>query len=131
MLRRRREADRPTAMPRTISRGDACLDDFADAIRRHPLLEQRISLAQRDGSVLHRLSVDGQAIGSADFILPPIPAADRARLVVEHGEARAQFFRQLFSELGHAVLLHEREYTRLDRRERWMQPEHGPPLVLA
>src|SRR5689334_20981650 len=73
------------------SGGKACLDQRSNSVRGHSLLEERIAVAQRDRSIFHRLSVDGQAVRRANFVLAAIASADRARLIVKDREARAQF----------------------------------------
>src|SRR5512132_2408292 len=47
-----------------------------------PLLGQRVAVAERDGVVLERLVIDGDAVGRADLVLAAVPLADRAAVVV-------------------------------------------------
>ena len=48
---------------------------------RHAHLLERVAVAQRDGVVLHRLAVDGDAPRRADLVLAAVALADRAALV--------------------------------------------------
>src|SRR6185436_4185226 len=85
------------------SQRDPLLDDLTDAVGGDPFLFERVTVAQRNGSVLQCLSVDGEAEWRSDLVLPPIPATDRGRLVVEHREAFSQILRELVGEFRHAV----------------------------
>src|SRR6185436_15376417 len=113
------------------SQRDPLLDDLADAISGDTFLFERVTVAQRNGSVLQCLSVDGEAEWRSDLVLPPIPATDGGRLVVKHREAFSQILRELVGELGHAVFFDERKDTSLDRRERRMKSENDAAFVLA
>ena len=63
--------------------------DFVHAIvDLDPPLLERVAVADRDGLVLQRLAVDGDAVRRAGLVLPAIAAADGPLLVVEDVEAR-------------------------------------------
>src|SRR5689334_12798498 len=115
----------------TPSRRESLGDHVAHCVGRDPLLLERVAIPNRDRAILHRLSIDCNAIRRADLILTPVAPADRTRFVVEHRKAAPQLFRQLLGKLGHSILLHEWENSCLDRSERWSKTEHGPPLLLA
>src|SRR5690242_19097712 len=114
--RRRRSMESEVVFSTAISNPDSFRDHRAHAVGSDAFLLQRITIANRHGSILHRLAVHRDAERSADFILPTIAAANGTRLVVEHRERAAQLLRKLVSELRHAVLLHERENTGFHRR---------------
>src|SRR4051794_4081340 len=63
-------------------RGQARVQLVRERGDRDPLLGQRVAVAERDGVVLERLVVDGDAVGRADLVLPAVALADRAALVV-------------------------------------------------
>ena len=52
------------------------------------LLLQRIPVADRDGSVLHRFTIDREAEWRPHLVLTPVTPADRPRFVIEDGEVR-------------------------------------------
>src|SRR3954463_14180396 len=90
-----------------------------------PLLRERVAVAQRDGVVLERLVVDGDAVGRADLVLPAVALADRAALVVLALEPGALERRvDLARALRMALLAQQREHRDLDRRERGVELEH-------
>src|SRR3954469_1606055 len=126
--RRRRSTERDVAFETAIissdhSCADSLGDDLAHTIGRDALLLQRVAVANGHRAILHRLPVDGEAEWRADLVLPAVAPPDRARLVIENWERRAQFLGQLFGELRHAVFLHQGEYACLHRRERGREAE--------
>ena len=70
------------------------------------------------------------AHGRADLVLTPVPAADRAALVVFGLNQLAELAVDLLGELGLAVLAHQREDRDLHRRELGVEPQHRPLLAL-
>src|SRR6202000_1078947 len=80
----------------------------------HAPLPQAVAVADGDGAVGERLTVDREAEGGADLVLPGVAAAHGALLVVEDVEVRLQVAIDLLGDLGHAVLLHQREDGCLD-----------------
>src|SRR4051794_26314365 len=78
----------PIPPPTTYLCADSSSDDLAHLIRRDALLLQCVAIANRHRAILHRLTIDGEAEWSADFVLPPIPAPDGARLIIEYRERR-------------------------------------------
>ena len=111
-------ASRAPGAPASSSIGDA-------------LLLQRVAVAHRDGAVLERLVVDGHAPRRADLVLAAVALADRAALVVLGLHVRCAARRAISrADLGLAVLAHERQHGRLDRRQARVQLEHGARLAL-
>src|SRR5436309_12224950 len=102
-----------------------------DLVSGDAVLLQGIPVTDSDSRILRRLSVNSDTERRANLVLAAVPAADGARLVVEHGEAFPQVGGELFRELGHPVFLDEREDPRLDRRERGMQSNDRAPFLLA
>ncbi len=112
----------------------APLDLLGEALDRQALLRERVALAQRHRPVLEALVVDGQAERRADLVLAAVALADRAAVVVlDHAHARtaAQRAVDLARELGLAVLAHERQDRRLDRRQARVQSQDRAQLALA
>src|SRR3954452_21778862 len=90
-----------------------------------------VALADGDRAVLHGLAVHGDAERRARLVLAAVAPPDRARLVVEAAvAARAQVLVDLHGLLGHAVLLHQRENTGLDRRQRRLDAQRDARLTL-
>src|SRR5690242_10715141 len=58
--------------------------------RGDPVLLQRVPVPHRDGLILHRLPVDGDAEGRPRLVLPAVPAADGPAVIVEHLQRGAQ-----------------------------------------
>src|SRR3954465_9101491 len=110
---------------------DSLGDHATYSIRGDALLLQRVAVADRHRSILHRLTVDRDAERRTDFVLPAVPSADRARLVIEHREAAPQPLRELLRKLRHAVLLHERKDTRLHRCQRGREAKHGATFLFS
>ena len=80
-----------------------------------------IAVADGDGVVLFGLTVDGEAIGRARFVHAGVAFADRLLDVVLARPAPADRLVNGLSDLGHAVLGHQREDRRLDRSEPRME----------
>src|SRR6267154_1407284 len=113
----------------TLSR-DLFLDVAHELGRGEAHLLQRIAVADRDRLILRRLAVDRDTEGRAGLILAAIAPADRAAVVVEHVEVAAQVVEDLTGELRHAVLVHEREDGRFERRQRGRELQHDALLAL-
>src|SRR5262245_26675631 len=114
-----------------FSRAETLSDDRLHAFGGNPVLLQRVAIAYCHRSILHRLTIHGDAEWRADFVLAAIASADCARLVVEHWERLAQILRQLLGKLGHAVFLHQRKHAGLDRSERGREAEHRAAFGFA
>src|SRR3954468_4417071 len=110
---------------------DSLGDHAAHSIRGDALLLQRVTVADRHRSILHRLAIDRDAERRTDFVLPAVPSADRARLVIEDREAGAQLLCELLRELRHAVLLHEWKDSRFDGCQRGREAQHSASLLLS
>src|SRR5205809_6258096 len=87
-------------------------------VARHPILLQRVAIPYRDRSVRGRLAVHRDPEGRAGFVLPPVAAADRAAVVVEHVVVLAQVVVDAARQLGHPVLVDEGEHRRFERCDR-------------
>src|SRR5687767_7049441 len=112
-------------------RGNPLGDVRTELVSGNADLLERVSVTNRDRAVLRRLTIDRDAERRAHLILPTIPPADRATVVVEHRERAAEIISDAVRHLGHAVLLHEREYARLDRRDGRREPQDRAALALA
>src|SRR6185503_6582970 len=100
---------------------DALRNPPHDLVGGDTVLLQGIPVTDSDSRILQRLSVNSHAEGSSDLVLAAVPPADGAGLVIENRKALPHLVRQLGGELRHAVLLHEREDARFDRREGGLQ----------
>src|SRR5215467_13418464 len=69
-------------------------DHILRLVRGNAFLLERVAIANGYGAILHRLSVDGDAIRRSDLILAAISAANRSRLVVENRKCKPQLLRQ-------------------------------------
>src|SRR5690349_16265594 len=78
-------------------------------VHLHPPLFESVPIPNRHRLVLHRLAIDGDAVGRARFVLPAVAAADGSLFVVEDVPAFLELAVDLLSDFGHAVLLHQRE----------------------
>ena len=78
-----------------------------------------------------RLAVDCDAERRAHLVLPAIAAAHGPLLVVKDGHVRLERLVDFPGDLGHAVLLDQREDGRLDRGQPRMQPQEHPLGRLA
>src|SRR4029079_12171013 len=87
------------------------------------LLLEGIAIAHGDRGVGERLAIHCDAEGSPDLVLPPVSPSNGAAVVVEDRECLAQIVRDSARHLRHPVLLHQREYTSLDRSDRRVKPE--------
>src|SRR5215207_3241386 len=125
---RLRDAGARSTGPR--SSGKSLLEIRAQPVGSDPILFERVAVAHGHRAVLRRIAVHGNAEGGSHLVLPPVPLADAPRLVVVDGKVPPQLVRDPVRHLRLALLLSEREYRRLDRRERRMQTEHDAPLVL-
>ncbi len=94
------------------------------------LLRRLVAIAQRHRPVLDRLVVDRDAERRADLVLAPVAPADRARLVVLHGEVRAELRVDLLRLLGVPGLAQQGEHRRLHRCEPRVQAQHDTRLTL-
>src|SRR5437016_4644816 len=96
--------------------------DLADeTVDRHAHLLERVAVADRDGAVVERVEVDGDAPRRADLVLTAVAPADRLRLVVIAHEVRLQPAEHLAGERRERLLLGEREHRHLVRREARVQ----------
>src|SRR3954463_6996839 len=110
---------------------DTLAEVDSDRVLSDARLLHGVALADGDRAVLHGLAVHGDAERRARLVLAAVAPPDRARLVVEAGDAaRAQVLVDLHGPLGHAVLLHQRENTGLDRRQRRLDAQHHARLAL-
>src|SRR6266540_4742617 len=69
-----------TAMP--LCPGKALVQVADQPVDSHPVLSHRVAVAHRDGPVLERVEIHGDAVGRADLVLSAVAAADRAGVVV-------------------------------------------------
>src|SRR5438309_409917 len=93
-------------------------------------LLQRVAITHGDRLVLCGLAVHSDAEGRSRLVLAAIAPADRAAVVVEHVEGAAQIVVDAARHLRHAVLVHQREYRRLERGERGLDLQHDPLFPL-
>src|SRR5690606_33634403 len=98
-----------------------------DPPRVHALLRQRVPVPHGHRPIFERLAVDRDRERRPRLVLPPVAPPDRAAVVEERREPRRpQRLMDPLRHLRHAVLLHEREHRRLDRRQAWREREHDP-----
>src|SRR5262249_28394814 len=90
-----------------------------------------VPLPNSHRAVFFGVVVDRDAQRGADLVLAPVALADGGGLVVVDIPALFQIFVDLARALGLAVLAHERQHRRLDRREAGVQAQHDPDLGLA
>src|SRR5215208_6398968 len=104
--RRRRSTDSVVVfsillLPPSSSVANPLRDHLLHLRGGNALLLQGVAVADRDRTVLHRLTVDRDAEGRADLVLPSVAPADRAGLVVEHRQGAPQSLGELVGELRH------------------------------
>src|SRR5262245_26415601 len=103
---------------RSKALGDPLLQEGPDLGDRDALLLPRVSVSNRHALVPERLTVDREAVRRAGLVHPRVALADRLLHVELGDEPVAYLMIELLGGLGHAVLVHEREDPRLDRRQR-------------
>src|ERR1035437_9212327 len=106
--------------------------DHPGRLRRpHTNLPHVVAKSNRDVVVLRRFRIDRDAERRARLVLAAIAPADRAGLVVEHGEPLPQVIGDGVRHLRLPVLLGERKHTGLHRRERRMEAHHDTSFLLT
>src|SRR5580765_6796490 len=91
------------------SRHHLLLDNLGNRGDGNPFLLAIIPMADGDGVILHRLTVDSDAIGRAGFVHAAVAAADRALVVVEDVVILLQGSVECVGLLRHAFLIHQRQ----------------------
>src|SRR6478609_9052673 len=101
------------ATERWSSACDRChtlVEHVGEALDRHPLLRERVAVAQGHRAVLERLVVDRDRERRADLVLAPVALADVAAVVVLDGHPLAQLLVDRARLLGVAVLAQQRQH---------------------
>src|SRR3954454_19430035 len=62
----------------------------ANRVETDPLLSHAVARAKSHRLVLQRVEVDGDAVGGADLVLPPVAPADGPGVIEVHGPLLAQ-----------------------------------------
>ena len=123
----RTERSRAAAVSRVVElrrgpgRLQPALQLLGERVDRHPLLGERVAVADRHRVVVQRLVVDRHRPRRADLVLAAIAAADRARHVHLGLHPPAQVLVDPLGELRLAVLAHQRQHRHLDRGQLRMQ----------
>src|SRR5208282_1798739 len=91
------------------------LQEGFDLVQADALLGHRIALADRDGLISQGLAVHGDAIRCTDLVHAGVAPADRLLGIVFAGEIPAEVEIELLSDLGHAILVDQREDAELGR----------------
>src|SRR5215203_2156917 len=120
-----RERGAGSNCPRLLAPGSKLLPDVgSNLIQPHPLLLHRVAVADCHAARREGIAIDRDAERSAGFVHPAIAPSYRSAVVVEAGESPPEIVIQRGSDLGHPVLLHQREHSGLDRSHAGMQPQH-------
>src|SRR5438309_2236085 len=101
---------------------------FGQPVGGEANLFQRVPVAHCHGAVLRGLTVDGDAERRAGLVLAAIAATDRAAVVVERVVVLPQIVEDAARQLGHPVLVHQREHRGFQWSDRGMQAQHHPLL---
>ena len=105
-------------------------DEIRHLVHRHPLLLHRVPVPDRHRPARDRLPVHRDAERRARLVHPAVAPADGAAVVVEGRESALEVVVERGGQLGHPVLLHQREDARLDRRHGRVEAQHHPGLPL-
>ena len=81
------------------------------------LLLHRVAVTQGDGTILHRLVVDGDAVGRTDSVLTSVALTDRVLLIELAVEVELQLIVDLLCLGIEAVLTYQGQDSELDRSE--------------
>src|SRR5680860_1185325 len=95
------------------------------------LLDHRVAITDRDGVVVERVEIDGDAVRRPDLVLTAVPTSDRLRLVVLAHPAALEQVEDLARGRGERVLLRQRQHGHLVGRQTRVELEDDAFLELT